>query len=125
MKAGLEEINQQAGVWGSLIINNRGEIIANQSPASINKAALANIANHVVELLSSAGDAISGLREAVIHYSQRKIFILDLEQAILIVICTPSVDISLLRMTVNVVVTTWRADSKTQKALQANFVERF
>ena len=62
--------------------------------------------------------------EAVIHFQRRKIFILDLEQAILIVLCTPSIDISLLRMTINLITSRWQTDSKIQKQLKANFVER-
>jgi hypothetical protein len=60
----------------------------------------------------------------VLHYAQRKLFVLDLEKVILVVICTPSVDISLLRMTTNVVVTNWQTDPKIQKQLKKVFVER-
>lgn len=124
MKAGLQEINELAGAWGSLVINNQGEIIATVTPPGVNNAALANINNHVVELLGSAGESVTGLSEVVFHYSQRIVFIQDLEQAILVVICTPSVDISLLRMTTNVVVTNWKADPKIQKQFEDNYVER-
>ncbi|MCJ7733637.1 MAG: hypothetical protein MUP11_03720, partial [Anaerolineales bacterium] len=54
----------------------------------------------------------------VIHYSERKIFVLDLEQAVLVVFCSPSVDISLLRMSINVVTTRWLSDNKIQKQLK-------
>ena len=67
---------------------------------------------------------MQGISEAVLHYSERIIFVLDLEKAFLIVICTPSVDISLLRMTVNVVLSRWEDDPKVQKEFQSNFVDR-
>ncbi len=124
MKSGLQEINEQTGIWGSLIINNQGEIIVNAVPQGLNSAALVNITNHVVDLLSSAGASLTGLMEAVIYYSQKKLFVLDLEQAIMVIICTPSVDISLLRMTANVIVTNWQGDPKVQKQLKKHFVER-
>jgi predicted regulator of Ras-like GTPase activity (Roadblock/LC7/MglB family) len=124
MKTGLQEINSLVGIWGSLIIDNQGTVIVNAAPSGLNQAALASITNHAVELFSSAGDSLPDLTEAVFHYSQKKLFMLDLKQAILIVICTPSADISLLRMTANVVVTNWGADPKVQKQLQKHYVER-
>jgi predicted regulator of Ras-like GTPase activity (Roadblock/LC7/MglB family) len=124
IKAGLQEINDLIGVWGSIVINNQARVIEALTPPGINSAALSNITNHVVELLNSAGGHLPGLKEAVFHYSQRKLFIFDLEQAILVVICTPSADISLLRMTSNVVLTNWETDTKAQKQFKANFVDR-
>ena len=124
MKQGLREINELVGTWGSLIINNQGNIIDIVIPPGLNKAALANITNHIVDLLLSAGEKVPGLTEALYHFTDRKIFILDLEQVILVVICTPSIDISLLRMTVNVVVTNWKTDPKVQQQFQDLYVER-
>lgn len=123
MKAGLQEINGLVGIWGSLIINNQGKILLNASPPGLT-VVFGNISNHVVDLLTSAEKSLSGVTEVVFHYEQRKVFILDLEQVILVVICTPSVDISLLRMTANVVVTNWKTDPKIQKQLKKGFVER-
>lgn len=123
MKTGLQEINELVGIWGSLIINNQGEIILNMSPPGLT-VTLENITNHVVDLLTSAEKSLPGVSEVVLHYAQRKLFVLDLEQVILVVICTPSVDISLLRMTANVVVTNWQTDPKIQKQLKRRFVER-
>ena len=90
IKGGLQEINDLVGVWGSLLINNQGKVIEKLTPPGLNNASLNNITNHVVELLNSAENHLTGLNEAVFHYSQRILFVLDLEQAILVVICTPS-----------------------------------
>lgn len=124
MKDGLQEINELIGVWGSLLCNNQGDVIVNSSPPELNKASLENVTRHVVELIFSAGESVQGLSEAVMHFSQKKLFVLDLEQVILVVICTPSIDISLLRMTVNVVKTRWEGDVKVQKQMKKHFIER-
>ena len=124
MKDGLKEINELSGVWGSFISNNRGEVLHHNSPPTLNKAVLENISRQALDLFISAGGQITGLRELVFHYSQKKLFVLDLEKAILGVVCTPSVDISLLRMTANVVITGWEADKKVQTILQENYLER-
>lgn len=124
MKAGLKEINDLEGIWGSLILNNQGGVIINACPPGLSGAALSNISNHLIELLSSAGSSLAGLSEIVLHYQQRRLFLLDLEQAVLVVFCTPTADIPLLRMTANVVVTNWQSDPKVQKQFQGHFVER-
>ncbi len=124
MKDGLREINELTGVWGSLICNNQGEVIMNATPPGLNKSALENITQHIIELVSTAGDQIENLSETVLYYSQKKLFIVDLEKAVLVVICTSSVDISLLRMIVNGIRMQWDGDVKVQKLLQKNFTER-
>lgn len=103
MKEGLSEINELVGIWGSLICNNQGMIIQGHTPPGLNKSTLENINRNVIGMFTSADESMEGISEAVLHYSERIIFVLDLEKAFLVVICTPSVDISLLRMTVNVV----------------------
>jgi hypothetical protein len=60
----------------------------------------------------------------VFYYSQKKLFVLDLGKAILAVVCTPSVDLSLLRMTANVVRTEWDDDPKVQTFLDKNNLDR-
>jgi predicted regulator of Ras-like GTPase activity (Roadblock/LC7/MglB family) len=125
MNDGLKEINQLTGVWGSLVSNNQGGMIASAAPSGLNKPTLENITRHAIELLSAAGAVMDDLTEGVFHYAQKKLFIMDLEQAVLVVICTPSVDISLLRMTVNVVLAGWSSDSKVQKQFKEHFVERY
>jgi predicted regulator of Ras-like GTPase activity (Roadblock/LC7/MglB family) len=124
MKDGLMEISELVGVWGSFICNNQAEIIEDISPPGFNKSALENIARHSVELISIGSETVLDLKEAIFHFQQRKIFILDLQQAILIVLCTPSIDISLLRLTINVVATRWDEDAEVQKQFHDNYVER-
>ena len=124
MNIGLREINELNGAWGSLICNNQGEIILSVVPPDMNKTSREKITRQAVEMMSVAGESVKGLSEAVLHYSEKKLFIVDLEKAILLVICTPSIDISLLRMTVNVIRANWDGDAKVQKQLQESFVER-
>ncbi len=124
MKEGLREINELVGIWGSLICNNNGRIIQGNTPPGLNKATLENINRNVIGMFTSADESREGISEAVLYYAEREIFVLDLGKAFLIVICTPSVDISLLRMTVNVVISRWDGDPKVQKEFQNNLVDR-
>ena len=124
MKEGLREINDLVGTWGSLICNNQGEVVEAIVPPGLNASTQGNINRHVIDLFNVAGDSVDAVTEAVLHYDERKVFVLDLEKAFLIVFCTPSADISLLRMTVNLVLAQWEDDPKVQKAFQDQFVER-
>ncbi len=124
MRQGLTEINELEGVWGSLIINNQGGVIASAPPPGFNQSALENIARHCVDLLSTGGESIPGLKEVVMHFQDKRLFVLDMQQAILLVLCTPSIDISLLRLTINIITSRWDKDSKVQKQLSENYLER-
>jgi predicted regulator of Ras-like GTPase activity (Roadblock/LC7/MglB family) len=124
MKAGLQEINETAGVWGSLLCDNQGALIEQLTPPALNKPTLENISRHVIELFARVSEALPGLGEVIFHYQERKVFAVDLERAVLVVVCTPSVDISLLRMSVNVVIANWESDSRAQKQFEEHSVER-
>jgi predicted regulator of Ras-like GTPase activity (Roadblock/LC7/MglB family) len=124
MKEGLAEINEIVGVWGSLVCGNQGELIEVSTPPALNKSTLENTTRHLNELLATTGSSIEGLSEVILHYQDRKIFMQDLEKALLVVICTPSVDVSLLRLSVSVVLTRWAGDPKVQKTLQRYIVDR-
>ena len=124
MKNGLKEINETQGVWGSLICDNQGALIEDLAPPGLNKATLENVSRHVLDMIGTRGEDLAGLNEVVLHYMQRKVFAVDIQQALLIVICTPSVDIPLLRMSINVVIARWQGDPKTQKQFEKVFVER-
>jgi predicted regulator of Ras-like GTPase activity (Roadblock/LC7/MglB family) len=124
MKEGLREINELVGVWGSLICNNQGKIIQGKTPPELNKPALENINRNLIGMFNTTDGSMERVSEAVLHYSEKLLFVLDLEQAFLVVICTPSIDISLLRMTVNIILSRWDGDPKVQKVFQNEFVER-
>ena len=120
----LKEINELEGVWGSFVCNNQAKVLASALPPSLNKSKVENIARHLVDLVSTGGETLQKLQEAVIYFQQKRLFLLDLQQAILVVICDPSVDVSLLRMTINILTTSWEADANVQKQLIMNYEER-
>jgi predicted regulator of Ras-like GTPase activity (Roadblock/LC7/MglB family) len=124
MKSGLREINEIDGVWASLVCDNQGNMIEVNSPPALNESDLENIPSNVLDLMTTTSGQLEGLEEVVIHYQERTVFALDLTQAVLVVIGTPSVDVSLLRLSVNVVLARWMEDTSVQKLLKKRFVER-
>jgi hypothetical protein len=125
MKQGLQEINELAEVRGSLLCNYQGEIIESASPPVLNQSTLEDISRHSVEMLFSVADSVEGLSEEVFYLQKRRLYVLDLGQAALIVVCTPGIDISLLRLTINVVISRWDEDQGIRKIFKDNFVERY
>jgi hypothetical protein len=65
-----------------------------------------------VETLSDGSEFIPGLGEMIFFYKQTNLFVLDLKKAVMIIYCTPNIDISLLRLTINVVTTRWEGEKK-------------
>lgn len=124
MNQDLKEINELEGVWGSFVCNNQAKVLASALPPSLNKSNVENIARHLVDLVSTGGETLQELQDVVIYFQQKRLFILDLQQAILVVICDPSVDVSLLRMTINILTTSWESDADVQKQLIMNYEER-
>ena len=120
----MKEINELNGVWGSFIANIRGEVLLSLTPPQLKEQVLEAVSSQVIELIGSSGDQVKELSEMVFHFSQKKFLVIDLEKAVLAVVCTPSVDLSLLRMTVNVIRTGWDEDPKVQTYLEKNNLER-
>jgi len=124
MKNGLLEINEVNGVSGSILCSNDGVIFESAPPSDLNKETLANICAHVVDLLGVGQQSIAGVKEYVINYQEKKLFILDLEKVILVVISNSNVDVSLLRMGVNIVTMRWASDSTIQLGFKRYAKER-
>ncbi len=96
----LAEINALDGVQGSFICDNHGNVIINAVPAHLNIAALRGISRQVTQAI--AARIQNGIHEIDLTYEGLRVLIRDLNQAALIVLCKPSIDIALLRMTLNV-----------------------
>jgi hypothetical protein len=71
--------------------------------------------------LEMIGEAKSELDFA---YLRTRVVVHDLEKVVLIVLCEPKVDVSLLRLTVNVVTTRLKGYSDMQAQLDAREVEK-
>ena len=112
MEQGLQEINELKGVWGSIYCDNQGKIIASAPPPGYDKPKLEEISRLCVDTLSDGSEFIQNLGEMTFLYQRTHLFVLDLKKGVIIVICTPSIDISLLRMSINVVTSRWEGEKK-------------
>ncbi|TKJ31275.1 MAG: hypothetical protein CEE40_01855 [Chloroflexi bacterium B3_Chlor] len=123
MEASLAEINGVPGVRGSFICDSRGEMIVSAVATGLD-AALDGVGREVTQTMAALemiGEAKSELDFA---YSRTRVVVHDLEKAVLIVLCEPKVDISLLRLTLNVVTTRLKGYRDIQAQLDAREVEK-
>lgn len=96
----LAEINALDGVQGSFICDNHGNVIINAVPAHLNIASLRGVSRQVTQTI--AARIQNGIHEIDLTYEGLRVLIRDLNQAALVVMCKPDIDIALLRMTLNV-----------------------
>lgn len=123
MEALLSEISGVPGVRGSFICDGRGELIVSAVATGLD-AVLDSVGREVTQTMAALemiGEAKSELDFA---YSGMRVVVHDLEKAVLIVLCEPEVDVSLLRLTVNVVTTRLKGYSNIQAQLDAREVEK-
>ena len=84
MKNGLREINELAGIWGSLVCDNQGNLILAETPPGLNKASQENINRHILDLFNTTGQSVDEISEVVLHFSERKVFAQDLEKGLIL-----------------------------------------
>jgi predicted regulator of Ras-like GTPase activity (Roadblock/LC7/MglB family) len=123
MEALLAEVNGVPGVRGSLICDGRGDLIVS-AVATGPDAELEGVGREVTQTMAALemiGEAKSELDFA---YLRTRVVVHDLEKVVLIVLCEPKVDVSLLRLTVNVVTTRLKGYSDMQAQLDAREVEK-
>lgn len=103
MEKGLAEINAVAGVRGSFICDNRGQVIVSATPVDLDATVLKSIGERAVQVLVALETAGEATREMDFMYDQVRLIVRDLTSAVLIVLCQPQVDVAMLRLTLNVV----------------------
>jgi predicted regulator of Ras-like GTPase activity (Roadblock/LC7/MglB family) len=124
MEEGLAEINAVAGVRGSFICDNRGEVIVSAMPAALNSARLNEIGHEVTQTMAGLEIAGEAMTELDFMYDRARIVGHDLANAVLVALCDPRVEIATLRLTLNVVTSRLKGDSGIQSQLEARTVEK-
>jgi hypothetical protein len=124
MEHGLAQISAHPQVGGAFICDNRGEVIVSSSPAvlaTVTMSTMGREVGRIVEALEGTGRSAARLD---FTYSNWRLLAVDLSDAILLVVCEATADISFVRMTTDVVLTSWRRDAEVQRRLKRHRVER-
>lgn len=117
MKDKLREINSIKGVWGYFLCDNTGKILEREMPIVFMKhlGMIGKEVTQVVGLLESLRKSPENLD---LLFEDGRVMIRSLKKFILVVFCDPNVDIPMLRLKTNVVISEVNGDSKMQEFLQ-------
>lgn len=124
MEAGLKEIKALPNVFGCFLTSNRGRTIAADPPLELTEEELESIGAAVIQVLLGLETWGSPAGELDFNYQRSRVVVRDLDQAALVMICSPEVDPAMLRLTVNVVTRRWQDESRVQDQLQEFSDER-
>jgi hypothetical protein len=117
MKEKLKEINSIRGVWGYFVCDNTGKILEREMPVVFMKhlAMMGKEVTQVVGLLEILRRSPENLD---LLFEDGRVMIRDLRNCTLVIFCDPSVDIPMLGLKINVVISEITGDSKIQELLQ-------
>lgn len=117
MKEKLEEINSIKGVWGYVLCDNTGKILEREMPIVFMKhlATMGKEVTQVVGLLETLSKSPENLD---LLFEDGRVMVKSLKNFTLVVFCDLNVDVPMLRLKTNVVVSEITGNPKMQELLQ-------
>lgn len=120
----LEQLGVLPGVGGSFVCDNRGDVIVSSDPAVLATVTMNTIGREVARAFVALDTAKDPAARLEFSYDSWRLLAQDIGDAVFFVVCQPEVDMAMVRMTVEVVVASWRRDGGAQKRLQRHRAER-
>jgi predicted regulator of Ras-like GTPase activity (Roadblock/LC7/MglB family) len=117
MREKLEEINSIKGVWGYVLCDNTGKILEKEMPIVFMKH-LAMMGKEVTQVVGLLETLSKGSENLDLLFEDGRVMIRSLKNFTLVVFCDPNVDIPMLRLKTNVVVSEITGNPKMQELLQ-------
>jgi len=124
MQEGLQEIIELSGVETCVVVDNHGSVIHKLGSTRFNNEQLEGLGVLIVRSLASLKSSGAESDELEFFFDHNQILAWDLDQAVLYAICQPSINLSLLRMTTNVVLNQWKKAPDVIKTLKKHTVGR-
>lgn len=117
MQEGLAQIKTMAGVQDTFICDSRGKVIAGVVSGGLNKATRTRIGREAALIMAALEAAGEPMGEMDCRYEGARLVVRTLANAVLMVLCEPQTDIAMLRLTLDVVTTRFKADSGMESQL--------
>lgn len=124
MEDGLHELLGISDVVSLILYDNQGEILHQMGLDKFSESETAALGELILHILSSLGESGETYLEGDVSFARWRVFFRDLNQALLVLICNPAVDMSMVRLTLNVIVEDWRDDRRVQGYLSRHEVDR-
>ncbi len=117
MKEKLREINSIKGVWGYVLCDNTGKIFEREMPIVFMKhlATMGKEVTQVVGLLETLSKSPENLD---LLFEDGRVMVRSAKNFTLVVFCDPNVDVPMLRLKTNVLVSEITGNPKMQELLQ-------
>jgi hypothetical protein len=119
MEVGLKEILDIADVRACLLFDNQGQLLKEVGHDDLLER-FEPMGEPAVQSLATLTSEGSECTHIDYVFDRFRVVIKDLGKAVLIVICQPRVDISLLRLTMGVVTNRWDEDPQVRKFLDVH-----
>lgn len=125
MEIKFKELFRINGVKSVYAVNNRAEMIAGKLDA-IDKKAAESLASHIVKIFAIGMYSQTKKKSSEIEllYDKGRVFAIDCNRYVLIIVCTEDVAISMVRLTSNVIIKTISEDKKLYKEFTKDIIDK-
>ena len=119
----LDEIVEVEGVEGAFIASNRGQILMRQG-MDLDLRTMEGIAVHILRIISSYYLAKRNLKEIEVIWNRYRIVARNTNEFVIVTFCSSVKALSLLRITLNVVISHLIEDKKFMKQIRKHASEK-
>mgnify|MGYP001400319727 CR=1 FL=1 len=124
MERDLAQVTGVPNVGGAFVCDNRGDVIVSSDPAVLATVTMNTIGREVGRAFVALEAANAPAQRLDFAYDRWRLLAQDIGNAVLFVVCQPEADMSIVRMSADVVIAGWRKDPAAQKRLQRVSIER-
>ena len=126
MDVKFKELFRINGVNSVYAVNNRAEMIAGKLAGSVYKEVAERLASHIVKIFAIGLYSNNAKKSSEIEllYDNGRVFAIDCNRYVLIIICSADVSISMVRLTSNVVIKTITQDKKLFKEFTKDVIDK-
>ena len=124
VKEGLQDLQQIPDVESVLVYDNQGAVLRSRGPILLDPSGLETAGRLILSTLSSLAVSAEPYMDLDIQYANRRVYVKDLEKVVLVLICNESVDMSLVRLSLNVITQSWKENKQVQRFMKKHHRER-
>lgn len=118
MENGLNEIQSVQGVQACFVADNVGKIYAAAPGPGLDDRDLQKISRLCLEALVAVDQVEDQITELDFSTSAATVLVRDYNSYILVILCDPDVNTSLIRLSINVVSSQWQEDQNIQRRIE-------
>lgn len=124
MEAQLQDICTVPGVATAFVCDNGGKAVARSEPVVLATVMMDDMGAAIAQAFGAIDASYRVAERVEFVYNTWRLFARDLKPGIVCVVCRPNADMSLVRMTVDMVAIAWRDDPQVSRRLQQRQVSR-